>query len=57
MFTMFIAATLLIVIHLYGTNSQEEGECSSESVEMRRATVDKELAALGCNNYTCGMEN
>ena len=50
---MLIAATLLILIHLHGASTQGQGECSS--VEMRRATVDKKLAALGCDNYTCGM--
>lgn len=43
----------LVLIHLYSANSQEEGTCGSE--ELRRATVNKQLTALGCDNFTCGM--
>ena len=45
--------TVLILLCLHGANFQEEGMCSS-SLEMRRAAVDKQLAAMGCETHHCG---
>ena len=54
-FTMFFEVTCLILFYSYGANCGE-GLCSS-SLDMRRATIHKRLADIGCKDYICGMEN
>ena len=49
---MFVDATILILFSLHGAYSHGEGMCSS--FEMRRTVIDKELTAVGCENYSCG---
>ena len=48
---LFTAAVFLMLIHLHGASSQDEGTCTTE--ETRRGLIDGQLAALGCENYTC----
>ena len=49
--SLFTAVIFLMLIHLHGASFQNEGTCTTE--EVRRGLVDKQLAALGCENYTC----
>ena len=51
-FAVFFAA---IFLHLHGANSQEKGTMTCTTEKMRRAVVDEQLAALGCDNYACGI--
>ena len=50
---MFLEATVLILFYLRGANCQGEAACGS-SLEMRRVAMNKELAAISCENYVCG---
>ena len=50
---MFIEAVILTLICPYGANCQGKETCGS-SLEMRRAALDKQLAAVDCENYHCG---
>ena len=48
---IFATAIFLMLIHLHGASSQDEGTCTTEKV--RRGLIDEQLEALGCENYTC----
>ena len=49
--SLFTAAIFLMLIHLRGASFQDEGTCTTK--EVRRGLIDRQLAALGCENYTC----
>ena len=54
---MFIeAVTILILICPYSANCQGKETCDS-SLEMRKAALNKQLAAVDCENYHCGKLN
>ena len=55
-FTMLVDATILMLLYLQGAYSQEERTCGS-SLEMRGGALDKQLAAVGCESYSCGKLN
>lgn len=48
---MLTAVMILMLLHLYEANSQGEETCTTEN--MRKAVVEEQLAALGCDNSTC----
>ena len=45
--------TILILFSLHGADLKEEGTCGS-SMEMRRVALNKQLTAVGCEDYHCG---
>ena len=47
------AVTILILFCHHSANFQGEGSCGT-SIEMRTVALDKQLAAMGCENYHCG---
>ena len=53
LFVMFVAVMFLLLFNPHGTSSQEEETCTTK--EIRRTVVNRQLADLGCDNYTCGM--
>ena len=56
LFVMFAATVFLLLFHLHGTSSQEEeSQETCTTKEMRRAVVNRQLADLDCDNYTCGI--
>ena len=53
---MFIeTVTIPTLICPYDANFQGEEACGS-SLEMRRAALGKQLAAVDCENYHCGKQ-
>ena len=47
------AITILILFYLHGVDLKEEGICGS-SIEMRKVALNKQLTAVGCEDYHCG---
>ena len=51
LFTATVFLMLILTTFMHGASCQDEGTCTTE--EVRRGLVDGQLAALGCENYTC----
>ena len=48
-----VTLTILIQFYLHGADLKEEGICGN-IMEMRRAALNKQLTAVGCEDYHCG---
>ena len=53
MFSDAVTLIILILFYLHGADLKEEGICVS-SMGKRRVALNKQLTAVGCEDYHCG---